>query len=161
ERPQWILFARGVSGFPTSPVDVSATQPISNLPASLSTFIGREKEQAEVIKHIRKYRLVTLTGPGGVGKTRLSIKVGEQVLREYANGVRLVELASFNDPALLPQTIMALFGITPQPNTSPTEILINFLRAKTTLLILDNCEHLLDACAQLADTLLKNCPNLK
>ncbi len=161
ERPQWILFARGLSSFPTPSVDSLASQSLTNLPSSLTSFIGREKEQAEVIKHIRKYRLVTLTGPGGVGKTRLSIKVGEQVLADYPNGVWLMELASLNDPALLPQTVLALFGIAAQSNTSPIEILINFLRAKTILLILDNCEHLLEACAQLADTLLKNCPNLK
>lgn len=161
ERPQWILFARGLAGLPTPPVDTSVSQPVSNLPASLSSFIGREKEQAQIIKHIRKYRLVTLTGPGGVGKTRLSIKVGEQVLGDYVNGVWLIELASLNDPILLPQTVMTVFGIAAQTNTSPTEILINFLRAKTILMILDNCEHLLDACAQLTDTLLENCPNLK
>ena len=161
ERPQWILFARGLSSIPTQPADSSTSQPLTNLPASLTTFIGREKEQVEIIKHIRKYRLVTLTGPGGVGKTRLSIKVGEQALGEYANGVWLVELASTSDPMLLPQSVMALFDIAAQPNTFPTEILINFLRAKTSLLVLDNCEHLLDACARLADTLLKNCPNLK
>jgi non-specific serine/threonine protein kinase len=161
ERPQWILFARGLASFPTTSVDSVPSQPLSNLPASLTTFIGREKEQAEIIKHIRKYRLVTLTGPGGVGKTRLSIKVGEQMLGDYANGVWLVELAALNDPVLLPQTVIALFGIAAKPNTSHTEILINFLRAKTSLFILDNCEHLLEACAQLADTLLKNCPNLK
>jgi non-specific serine/threonine protein kinase len=161
ERPQWMLFARGLSGFPTSPIDSSASQPLTNLPAPLTTFIGREKEQAEIIKLTRKHRLATLTGPGGVGKTRLSIQVGEQVLADYANGVWLIELASLNDPALLPQTVMALFGLVVQANTSPTENLINFLRAKTSLLILDNCEHLLDVCARLADTLLKSCPSLK
>ena len=161
ERPQWILFARGFASLPTSTFDSLARQSLTNLPASLTTFIGREKEQVEIIKHIRKYRLVTLTGPGGVGKTRLSIKVGEQMLAEYVNGVWLVELASLSDPALLPQTVMVLFGIVAQAKTSPTEILINFLRPKTMLLILDNCEHLLDASAQLTDTLLKNCPDLK
>src|SRR5215468_7675743 len=65
ERPQWMLFARGLVGLPTPPVDMSGSQPLSNLPASLTTFIGREKEQAEIIKQIRRYRLVTLTGPGG------------------------------------------------------------------------------------------------
>ncbi len=161
ERQQWILFARGLSGFPTSPIDSFVTKSSTNLPASLTTFIGREKEQADIIKHIRKYRLVTLTGPGGVGKTRLSIKVGEQVSADYVNGVWLVELAALNDPDLVPQTILVLFGIAAQTKTSSTEILINFLRAKTILLILDNCEHVLEACAQLADKLLKNCPNLK
>ena len=161
EHPQWILFARGLSNLPTQSTDSSANQSPTNLPAALTTFIGREKEQAEIIKHIRKHRLVTLTGPGGVGKTRLSIKVGEQAFGEYANGVWLAELAALNDPSLLPQSVTTVFSITVQSNASPAEILINFLRAKTALLILDNCEHLLEACAQLADTLLKNCPNLK
>ena len=161
ERPQWILFARGLSSFPIQPIDSLASKPVSNLPASLTTFIGRDKEQAEIIKLVRKYRLTTLTGPGGVGKTRLSIKVGEQVLGEYANSVWLVEFASIGDPLLLPQSVTAVFGIAAQSNIPPTELLINFLRAKTSLVIFDNCEHLLEACAQLADTLLKNCPNLK
>ncbi len=161
DRPQWILFARGLAGFPTKVVDSFPNKLITNLPASLTTFIGREKEQVEIIKLTRKYRLITLSGPGGVGKTRLSIKVGEQMLGEYANGIWLVELASLNDPTLLPQSVTAVFGIAVQSNTSHTEILINFLRTKNTLLILDNCEHLLRACTQLADTLLKNCPNLK
>jgi len=161
EYPKWTLFARGLSGFPTSGTDSVVSPPLTNLPASLTTFIGREKEQAEIIKLIRKYRLVTLTGPGGVGKTRLSIKVGEQVLGEFADGVWLAELASLNGPVLLAQTIMVLFGMVARPNISHMNTLINFLRAKTSLLILDNCEHLLDACAQLTDTLLKNCPNLK
>src|SRR5262245_59089447 len=104
ERPQWVLFARGLSSIPTHPADVSPGQPLTNLPASLTTFIGREREQAQIIKHIRKYRLVTLTGPGGVGKTRLAMKVGEHALSEYAQGVWLAELAALNDPTLLLQS---------------------------------------------------------
>jgi predicted ATPase/DNA-binding XRE family transcriptional regulator len=161
ERSQWILFARGLSSFPIQPLDTFASPPLTNLPASLTTFIGREKEQTEIIKLIKKHRLVTLTGPGGVGKTRLSIKTGEQLLGDYANGVWLVELASLNDPALLPSTLITLFGMAAQTKVSPTDMLINFLRTKTILLIIDNCEHLLEACAQLTDTLLKNCANLK
>jgi predicted ATPase/transcriptional regulator with XRE-family HTH domain len=139
----------------------SSSKPISNLPAPLTTFIGREKEQSEVIKLISKHRLVTLTGPGGVGKTRLSIKVGEQVLGNYADGVWLVELASLNNPVLIAQTFAALFGLTAQSTIPITDLLINFLRAKSVLLIVDNCEHLLDACAHLIDTLLKSCSHLK
>lgn len=93
ERRQWISFARGSSGLPLSSTPPSS-KPITNLPAPITTFIGREKEQAEVISLITKHRLVTLTGTGGVGKTRLSIKIGEQILRDYADGVWLVELAS-------------------------------------------------------------------
>ena len=133
----------------------------NNLPAALTTFIGREKEQAEILQLIGTHRLVTLTGSGGVGKTRISLKVGGQVLDEYANGVWLVELAPLSDPELLPQTVASVFGIVFQATRSPTELLFNFLRLKTALLILDNCEHLLDASAHIADTLLKYCPQLK
>lgn len=86
--------------------------------------MAAKKEQAEIVQHLNKYRLVTLTGSGGVGKTRLSIKVGEQVLRNYPHGVWLLELAPLNDPALLPQTIAALFGLVTQPNTPVTEMLV-------------------------------------
>src|SRR5215217_1947184 len=133
----------------------------NNLPASLTTFIGREKEQAEILQLIGTHRLVTLTGSGGVGKTRISLQVGRQVLDEYADGVWLAELAPIGDSELLPQTVASMFGILTQSTRSHTELLINFLRPKTTLLILDNCEHLLDASAFLADTLLKHCPYLK
>jgi predicted ATPase len=133
----------------------------NNLPASLTTFIGREKEQAEILQLIGMHRLVTLTGSGGVGKTRISLKVAGQVLEEYANGVWLVELAPLSDPELLPQTVASVFGIVSPSTRSYTELLINFLRSKTALLILDNCEHLLDASAHFADTLLKHSPRLK
>src|SRR5919106_4083265 len=158
ERPQWISFARGLSGFPSQS---SPSSNKSNLPAPLTTFIGREKEQSDVVRLLRKHRLVTLTGSGGVGKTRLSIKVGEQVLGNYADGVWLVELASLSNPVLIAQTFAALFGLSAQSAIPFIDLLINFLRAKSVLLIVDNCEHLLDACAQLIDTLLKSCPHLK
>jgi predicted ATPase/DNA-binding XRE family transcriptional regulator len=161
ERPQWISFARGLSGLPSRSVP-SSTEPKSNLPAPVTTFVGRKKEQADVSKLITKRRLVTLTGPGGVGKTRLSVKVGEQALGNYTDGVWLVELASLSNAALISQTFAALFGLTAQSTAiSYTDLLINFLQAKAILLVVDNCEHLLDACAHLIDTLLKSCPHLK
>ena len=134
---------------------------LNNLPAVLTTFIGREKEQAEILQLIGTHRLVTLTGSGGVGKTRISLKVGGQVLYEYPNGVWLVELAPLSDPELLPQTVASVFGMVTRATRSHTELLIDFLRPKTALLILDNCEHLLDASAHFADILLKHCPQLK
>jgi predicted ATPase/DNA-binding XRE family transcriptional regulator len=161
DRPQWIQFARGLTGHPEHPLDSSPAKPLTNLPSLLTTFIGRGKEKAEIIQHLSKCRLVTLTGSGGVGKTRLAIEVGEQVLGDYSNGTWLADLAPLNEPAFLVQTVAALFGLAPQPNTPPVETLINFLRAKTVLLILDNCEHILEACAQLTDKLLKSCPSLK
>jgi len=159
ERNQWISFARGMSNLPTR-ASPRQKKPNSNLPASLTSFIGREKEQADAIQLIKKHRLVTLTGSGGVGKTRFAIKLGEQLLEIYSDGVWWIELASLNDPMRLPQATAKLFSLTSQPDIPDIDLLINFLRAKSALLILDNCEHLLDACAHLADTLLKHCPNL-
>jgi non-specific serine/threonine protein kinase len=150
--------------------EVKATQPVTqkemsapphNLPYQISTFIGRERELDDIANLIANNRLVTLVGTGGIGKTRLSLKVAEGLLRDFANGIWFVELAPLNDSTGVPQTVASLFGLIEGSSESPNEKLIRFLRSKTVLLILDNCEHLLDACAQLADTLLKNCPNLK
>ena len=138
-----------------------ARAPQHNLPFQISTFIGREKELEEIKNLIATRRLVTLTGTGGIGKTRLSLKTGEQLIHEYTNGIWFVELASLTDPARVPQTVAALFNLVESLNESPTEKLIHFLHPKAVLLILDNCEHLLDASAQLADALLRNCPNVK
>ncbi|MBI5933204.1 MAG: XRE family transcriptional regulator [Chloroflexi bacterium] len=158
---QWLPFARGLDDLPPQITKFAVNHLLTNLPAALTSFIGREKEQAALIKLIRKYRLVTLTGSGGVGKTRLSLMVGAQLLPDFPDGVWLAELASTGDPALLPQVVAQVFGITVQINTPLVESLSHFLRPKNTLLILDNCEHLLDASARLADTLLRDCPNLK
>jgi predicted ATPase/DNA-binding SARP family transcriptional activator len=135
--------------------------PVHNLPLQLSKFIGREKELSEIEAQIAENRLVTLVGTGGIGKTRLSLKVGEGAVDQYADGVWFVELAPLGDPALVPQTVANLFNLIEQAGESLTEKMIRTLRPKKVLLILDNCEHLLDACAQLADALLRNCPSLK
>ncbi len=161
ERSQWVAFARGLTDLPIKQAVFFQTNPITNVPAQITTFIGREKEGLEIITLINKHRHVTLTGSGGIGKTRLSLKIGGQVLADYAHGVWLVELAPLSDPALLSQTVAKVFGLAVQSDIPLIELLVNFLRGKTILLILDNCEHLLDVCAHLADTLLKNCPNLK
>ncbi|HEX5836535.1 MAG TPA: helix-turn-helix domain-containing protein [Anaerolineales bacterium] len=159
ERPRWISFARGLSGFPLP--SNSPKKPKSNLPAPITSFIGREKEQTKVNRLIAKHRLVTLTGPGGVGKTRLSLKVGEQILGNYDDGVWLVELASILDPLLIPHNTAIAVGLRDAPQRPVIDMLCDYLREKKMLVILDNCEHLLDACAQLADVLLKRCPSLK
>lgn len=137
------------------------TAPQHNIPYQLSKFIGREKELREIVTLMDDHRLVTLVGTGGIGKTRLSLKVGEAVVNQYTDGVWFVELAPLGDPALVPQTVAKLFNLIEQAEESVTDKLIRVLRSKTVVLILDNCEHLLDACAQLADTLLRNCPNIK
>jgi predicted ATPase len=113
------------------------------------------------MKLIAKHRLVTLTGSGGIGKTRLAMKVGEQTLENYADGVWLVELASIFDPVLVSRTTAIAVGLRDEPQRPVIDMLSDYLREKNTLIVLDNCEHLLDACAQLTDTLLKRCPGLK
>jgi predicted ATPase/DNA-binding SARP family transcriptional activator len=135
--------------------------PKHNLPLKLSTFIGREKEQDEVINLVAKNRLVTLAGVGGIGKTRLSLQVGQKLLNDYSNGVWFATLDSLSDPTLVPGTVASVFDIRESPDRLIIERLMETLRGKTTLLILDNCEHLLDACVQLITSLLQSCPNLK
>ncbi len=160
EREAWLPFTRGLSDLPTKQTTPS-TLLRNNLPAFLTDFIGRKKEQADVIHLIATHRLVTLTGAGGVGKTRLSIQVATVLLSEYPVGVWLVELAPLTDPARVPQSVCAALGVIPDGDTLPLEALINYLRSKKILLVLDNCEHLIDACAQLCISLLRSCPDLR
>ncbi|HKZ78147.1 MAG TPA: tetratricopeptide repeat protein, partial [Pyrinomonadaceae bacterium] len=132
----------------------------NNLPHQLTSFISREREQDEIISLIGKNRLVTLMGVGGIGKSRLSIQTASALLNDYPNGTWLVELAPLSDPALVPQTIASTLGLIEQAGRSPLMILTDFLQAKRVLLVLDNCEHLIQACAQLAEALLHACPDL-
>jgi predicted ATPase/class 3 adenylate cyclase len=132
-----------------------------NLPIQLTNFIGRAREMAEVQRLLAGTRLLALTGPGGTGKTRLSLQVAAEVLTAFADGVWLVELAPLADPALVVQTVAAVFDLRPPPGVTPLNAVTDYLRAKQQLLLLDNCEHLVEACAQLADHLLRACPRLK
>ena len=161
ERLQWIQFARGLSGFPEKSIHLSTSQPNTNLPTPLTSFIGREKEQAEIKNLIAKNRLVTLTGAGGIGKTRLSIQVASREENDFPNGIWLVEFAPISDPALVPQVILTTLSLSEQTGRSPLRTLSDFLQAKRALLILDNCEHLITACAQICNDLLTQCPKLK
>jgi predicted ATPase len=163
ERAQWVRFARGLGEYPKQrPPPLPWREQKTNLPIPLTSFIGREKEIERIQYRLAEHRLVTLTGTGGIGKTRLSQRVADQLLDKYANGVWLVEFAPLNDPMLVPQSVATVLGIQQAADHSGlVEAIIDFLHAKTILLILDNCEHLLDACAGLADKLLKSCPNLK
>ena len=160
EHEAWLRFARGLSEFPDNSADSFESKPLTNLPATLSTFIGRKKERDEVIKFLKNNRLVTLTGAGGIGKTRLSIQAASGLLNDYPNGAWLVDLAPLSDPALVPTTVLTTLGLIEQASRSPASVLIDFLRNKRVLLILDNCEHLIQACAQLAETSLHACPDL-
>ncbi len=131
-----------------------------NLPAQLTSFIGRETEIADLSEKVKSSRLVTLTGAGGTGKTRLALQVAEKVLDTFPDGVWLVELAPLSDPGLVQQACLQVLELVQQPGVSPTSILAHFLENKHALLILDNCEHLLAACTSLVNDLVKVCPQL-
>jgi predicted ATPase/class 3 adenylate cyclase len=133
----------------------------NNLPTQLTSFIGREKEIAEIRALLDSARLVTLTGSGGTGKTRLSIEVGRQELAHFDNGVWLIELAPLTDPEKIIPALAQAFGVQESPYSPLASLVTDFLRHKQLLLILDNCEHLINACARLANDLLHQCPELK
>jgi predicted ATPase/class 3 adenylate cyclase/Tfp pilus assembly protein PilF len=133
----------------------------NNLPTQLTTFIGREREIAEVKRLLSEARLLTLTGWGGAGKTRLALQVAAEVLEGFTDGVWLVELASLSDPDFVPHTVASAVDVREQPGRPILATLCEYLRPKHVLLVLDNCEHLVAACARLADTLLRACPNLR
>jgi predicted ATPase len=132
-----------------------------NLPTQLTSFIGREKEMEQIAQAISDHRLVTLTGSGGAGKTRLSLQVAADLLDQFPDGVWFVELAPLTDPGFIPQTILSALGIPEQPGLTVLQLLMDYLHEKKILLVLDNCEHLIEACAKLADTLLSNAHTLR
>jgi predicted ATPase/class 3 adenylate cyclase len=150
---------------PDLPRDFPAIKSLDTLPNNLSiqltSFVGREKEISEIKTLLNSSRLVTLTGSGGTGKTRLSIEVAIQELTSFANGVWLIELAPLSDPAQIIPALAQAFGLQELPFNPLTNIVTDYLRDKKLLLILDNCEHLIVACARLADDLLHQCSGLK
>lgn len=132
-----------------------------NLPAQMTSFIGRQAEMAEIKRMLGEYRLVTLTGSGGAGKTRLSLQVGMDCLPRFPDGVWLVELAPVTDAGLVPATLLSTFNLREDRHRSTLDVLIDYLRAKTILLVLDNCEHLIEACVHIGAALLQSCPGLR
>ncbi|TMG94455.1 MAG: hypothetical protein E6H73_07430 [Betaproteobacteria bacterium] len=120
----------------------------SNLPEPLTSFIGREREIVEIKRLLPGKRLLTLVGPGGIGKTRLSLQVAAEVIDAYRDGVWQVELGSIRDPLLVPTSVAQVLGIQERTGTALTDTLCANLKSRQLLLILDNCEHLLDACAR-------------
>ena len=132
-----------------------------NLPTQLTSFVGREKEITEIKDLLNSSRLVTLTGSGGTGKTRLSIEVGTQLLSSFSNGVWMIELAPLSDESQIIPALAQAFGLQELPFNPLKNMVLDYLRDKKLLLILDNCEHLIAACAKLADDLLHQCAGLK
>ncbi|HZA74310.1 MAG TPA: LuxR C-terminal-related transcriptional regulator [Propionibacteriaceae bacterium] len=131
------------------------------LPSPVSSFVGREDELEEIIRLLRAHRLVTLTGTGGSGKTRLALAVAADLLDIFPAGLWVVELASVTDPDLVPHAVAGVAGIAERPEEPLAETLGEVLNSRSALLVLDNCEHLVEACARLADALLPRCPALR
>jgi predicted ATPase/DNA-binding SARP family transcriptional activator len=134
--------------------------PAHNLPLAASSFVGRGRELDEVARLLRRTRLLTLTGVGGAGKTRLAIEVARSQLGGFEHGVWLVDLAPLSDPELVPHAVAAALGLELPERSPPVPVLVAQLAARHTLLLLDNCEHLIDVCAELAEALLHACPGL-
>ena len=133
----------------------------NNLPQQISSFIGREHELTEVKRLLTQSRLLTLVGIGGIGKTRLSLQVAADTLDAYPDGVWLVEFGAITDPSLVPTSVAQVLGVQEQARTPLTHTLCAHLKSRRLLLVLDNCEHLIKACAELADALLAAAPDLR
>lgn len=133
---------------------------LTNLPTRLTSFIGRVQELKEVNARLAQARLITLTGAGGSGKTRLALQAGVGALDRFRNGVWWVDLAPLHSGMLVAETILRALGFEAKSNQVPLEILCDELHNRACLIILDNCEHLLDACARVSETLLNACPEL-
>ena len=127
----------------------------NNLPQSLTSFVGREKELADVCAKLRSARLLTICGIGGLGKSRLSLQAAAELLDEFPDGVWFVELAPVSDARLVAQTVATVVGIRDDAGQSPRDAIMKFLRDRRLLVILDNCEHLTQACAELAHDMLQ------
>ena len=160
-RPQHVfqLFIDGLrSDFPAlRSLDTAPT----NLPPQLTSFVGRVDEVAMLADLVRGHRLVTVTGVGGVGKTRIALQVAAELLGEFVDGAWICELAAAQDAESLLQVVTVTLGAARSAGNSGTETVTAFLRSKVALLILDNCEHLLDCAAELADAVLEWCPHVR
>jgi predicted ATPase/DNA-binding XRE family transcriptional regulator len=158
ERQELLASRRRLSVCPGAP---PAEPTRAALPVYLTSFVGREREVAEVRRLLATTRLMTLTGAGGVGKTRLALQAATELVGSYRDGVWLVELAPLADAALVPQTVATAVGVREQPGRPLQQTLTDALRPRRLLLVLDNCEHLVMACAELAEALLRACPHLR
>jgi len=142
------------------PLRTSKTVRAPNLPVQLTSFIGRHTEMAEVRQSVTDNRVVTLTGAGGAGKTRLAVEVAAQLVTEFDDGLWYVDLAPITDPAVVAVTVAHTLGLPDQPGRTPIDTVLRFIADRHILLLLDNCEHLLDSCGGMAVALLGGCPQL-
>ena len=133
----------------------------SKLPEPLTSFVGRVKEVAELQHLMASNRLLTVTGPGGVGKTRVTVQAASGVRNDWLHGIWFVDLAPTVDPTLVPKVVAQALGVMEVASESLTETLHSRLKPMRALLILDNCEHLLEACARLVESILREAPNVR
>ncbi len=133
----------------------------NNLPQQITSFIGRERALAEIRKALRGTRLLTLVGSGGLGKTRLSLQIAAEMMDEYPDGVWFVELAPIADERLVPQAVASVVGVKEEVGRPLLDALVAFVADRRTLLVLDNCEHVIQTCAELASQLLRSGPQLR
>jgi predicted ATPase/class 3 adenylate cyclase/DNA-binding CsgD family transcriptional regulator len=147
-----------VNGFP--PLRTSKAVAETSLPAQLTSFVGRDAALIQLPELLAGNRVVTLTGAGGVGKTRLAVQVANQLADEYADGVRYVDLAPITDPELVAVTVARALGLPDQPGRSTMDTVLRFVRDRQLLVVLDNCEHLLDASAELVVAVLSGAARL-
>ena len=173
DEPQWVARLLELGAATHSPTyEVEAPQPIAeakptphNLPIQLTSFIGREKEITEIKRLLLNdqgiIRLLTLTGSGGCGKTRLALQAASEIANVFPDGVWFIEFAPLTDPLLVPQAVALVLGLKEELDRNLLSTLTDHLRGKKVLLILDNCEHLIEAVAKLAELLLHACPSMR
>lgn len=142
------------------PLRISHVAVSHHLPVQLTSFVGRRTEMAELYQILTRDRLVTLIGTGGAGKTRLAVEVSSQLTAEFGDGIWYIDLAPISNSVVVPTTVARTLGLPDQPGRSTIDVLIRFVGQKTALLVLDNCEHLLDVCGTVVVKLLEACPHL-
>lgn len=156
------IFQLVIAGLPEDFPPIKSLDALpNNLPIQLTSFIGREHEMAEVKNLLTGTRLLTLTGVGGTGKTRLALQIAADLLESYPDGVWFAELALLREPALVPQVVATALGLREQPGQPILNTLLDYAHSKRMLLVLDNCEHLIEACAQLADRIVRAGPEMR
>src|SRR5262249_19098372 len=155
------LLALGRAALSTSRGSAVTGGPEISLPLPLTSFVGRTEELSEIQRLLSTMRLLTLTGAGGIGKTRLALEAARRIESEYSDGARLVELAALADPGSVSQAVADLVGVRGEAGRTRPESLVARLRQRQLLLVLDNCEHVVQACAELTEALLRACPGLR
>ncbi|WP_432146484.1 ATP-binding protein [Streptomyces sp. bgisy084] len=139
----------------------SVLEGVETLPVDVTSFVGRRQQVTDAKRLLASSRILTLTGPGGVGKTRLALHVAAAVRRSFRDGVRFIELAELRDSSLFAHTVAAQLGLRDQPSRTTIDMVIEYLGSREVLLTLDNCEHLIDDCAQFIDGVIRGCPQVQ